>query len=79
MILLASVHRYYESRRRLFKDQQPDRVEQVQKTKLNGRKRLLRRKVAGEPYNNASLSIMVTSIYILHMYTHIYYVGNKFR
>lgn len=42
---IATVHRYYESRRRLFNDSQPSRVDQVEKVKMNTKKRQQRRKV----------------------------------
>lgn len=42
---LVSVHRYYESRRRLFNDTQPGRAEKAEVMKKETRKRSLRKKV----------------------------------
>lgn len=41
----GSVHRYYESRRRLFNDSQPRRRETAKKTKIKSRKQALRKQV----------------------------------
>ena len=45
LFLIAAVHRYYESRRRLFNDKQPSRIHQVRKVQRETKKRLLRKKV----------------------------------
>lgn len=42
----AAIHRYYESRRRLFNDEQPGRAEAVHKTKISTQKKQLRKKVS---------------------------------
>ena len=41
-----AVHRYYESRRRLFNDQQPGRKDKAMATKLSTRKKQLRQDVS---------------------------------
>ena len=43
--MAAAVHRFYESRRRIFNDEQPNRIEIAQRNKINARKRIFRKKV----------------------------------
>ena len=43
---IGAVHRYYESRRRLFLDCQPERVEEAKKTKKNSKNTALRKQVS---------------------------------
>lgn len=43
--IVGAVHRFYESRRRLFNDQQPGRVEAANKTKKNSKLTALRKQV----------------------------------
>ena len=42
---LDAVHRYYESRRRLFNDSQPSRVVKSKEAKKNSKKQSLRKQV----------------------------------
>ena len=44
-ILEGAVHRYYESRRRIFNDSLPSRANQVAKNKLISKKKGYRRRV----------------------------------
>ena len=43
--ITAAVHRYYESRTRIFNDEQPARAVAVQKSKESTRRRQLQKKV----------------------------------
>ena len=43
--VIGAVHRYYESRRRLFNDSQPSRLEKAQISKCNSKKLALRKQV----------------------------------
>ena len=43
--LTEAVHRYYESRRRLFNDNQPSRLEKAKESKKNSKKQSLRKQV----------------------------------
>ena len=43
--IVGAVHRFYESRRRLFNDQQPDRMEAANRTKKNSKRTALRKQV----------------------------------
>jgi hypothetical protein len=43
--LKTAVHRFYESRRRIFNDEQPNRIVVAEKNKVNARKRMFRRKL----------------------------------
>lgn len=58
---VAAVHRYYESRRRLFNDEKPERSPKATITKINTRKRLLRRKVF--MYYFCNVLLLCTQLY----------------
>ena len=45
LIPTGAIHRYYESRRRLFNDSRPARREKAAETRVKARKQSLRRKV----------------------------------
>ena len=45
VVCIDAVHRYYESRRRLFNDEQPSRIEAAKKTRLKSRAVALRKQV----------------------------------
>ena len=44
--ITEAVHRYYESRRRLFNDTKPGRAEKAQETKIKTKKQQLRNRVS---------------------------------
>ena len=45
MLYVGAIHRYYESRRRLFNDEQPSRREAARETKSKSRKTAFRKQV----------------------------------
>ena len=45
VLYTGAVHRFYESRRRLFNDEQPGRVEAANTTKKNSKQTVLRKQV----------------------------------
>ncbi len=45
MCVSGAVHRYYESRRRLFNDEQPGRRDVAREMKVQSKKKALQRKV----------------------------------
>lgn len=46
-----AVHRYYESRRRLFNDSKPERIEKAQEGKGKYKKQVLRKRVNLEKHS----------------------------
>ena len=46
LLLIGAVHRYYESRRRLFNDSQPNRVPIVERNKKNAKKKAFQKRVS---------------------------------
>ena len=45
VVCIGAIHRYYESRRRLFNDDQPNRIEAARKTRLRSRSIAFRKQV----------------------------------
>ena len=56
----GAVHRYYESRRRLFLDSQPERVERARTTRRNSKNKALRKQVWDTHLVNFLLSVIIS-------------------